>query len=465
MNLVYIHKGAAGCLCRPCPWHTKVFTVKTGLVERMRRSESKSAARRYLLPWAVLLMIDLPTAHAQGAYSPVRNSPAFRLDRDFGHTSFGLGQARGFSMNQEKGAPTAPIQLGSGRGSSYGGGAGRRPRGQPNTVYQDAFAGGTRLLGEPAGPGVQTLSLSKARPGSLLNTMDLLTFRGYNPFYRGSQTDIDRAQAKYASWGSPEIVAKRKDQLSPTTRPTGEQDDAATIPKLTMKDLVRNQLSARRETHETRAKQAMKTGEYQQACDELVLADASVMNDPDTRVYLKLMFAYACIAAQQYDEALNAISWVLSRDPKEGGNSVPLMLNKLRDVPSMYAQLKDYTDRGAELDLHMARQDIQKSPAPATLKAMVAWGKNDTSDAKFSARMLADQVNQLLMADKSLEQGNLYARWLRLYDYMQLADQGGQPAVTAKRTKETEKRPGPVEPGRLTLDAVPNRSPSAGQPR
>ena len=276
---------------------------------------------------------------------------------------------------------------------------------------------------------------------------------------------MDKAQARYASWGSPEVVAKRKDQLSPTTRPAGEQDDAATIPKLTMKDLVRNQLSARRETHETRARQAMKTGEYQQACDELVLADASVMNDPDSRVYLKLLFAYACIAAQQYDEALNAISWVLSRDPKEGGKSVPLMLNKLRDVPSMYAQLKDYTDRGADLDLHMARQDIQKSPAPATLKAMLAWGKNDTSNAKYYARMLADQVNQLIMADKSLEQGNLHTRWLRLYDYMQLADQGGQPAVTAERTKETEKRPGPVEPGRLTLDAIPKSSPSAGQPR
>jgi hypothetical protein len=270
---------------------------------------------------------------------------------------------------------------------------------------------------------------------------------------------MDRAQARYASWGSPEIVEKRQDLASPTTRPAGGQDAAATTPKLTMEDLVRNQLTTRREIHEARARQALKAGDYQKACDELVLADASVMNAPDLRVYLKLLFVYACIAAQQYDEAFNAISWILSRDPKEGGSSVPVMLNRFRDVPSMYARLKDYTDRGIELDQQMTKRDVQSSPASAALKAIMAWGKNDASTAKYYARMLADHVKQLMLADKSREQNTMYTRWLRLQDYMQLADQGGQPAVTAELTRETEKRPGPIEPGRLTLDAVPKGSP------
>jgi hypothetical protein len=214
-----------------------------------------------------------------------------------------------------------------------------------------------------------------------------------------------------------------------------------------------------------RAKQALKAGDYLKACDELVLADASVMNAPDLRVYVKLLFMYTCIAAQQYDEAFNAISWILSRDPKEGGSSVPVMLNRFRDVPSMYARSQDYTDRGTELDQHMTKQNTQSLSGFVTLKAMIAWGKNDTSTAKYYARMLADQSKQLMLTNKSREQDALYSRWLRLQDYMQLADQGGQPTVTAERTRKTEKRPEPIESGRLTLDAVPKGSPSAGPPR
>ena len=427
---------------------------------------------RYLLPWAVLLLSGVPVAHAQittggvGARSPSLQSPATRLVRNFGNATF--GQAKGFSMDRSKEPPAqirSPAPLGSGLGRSYGGGAARRPSGLAGGFNPGAFAGGTRLLGMPNGLGMQLTSLRGTRPGTLLNALNHMTSSGYDPRFRGSQTAMDRAQERFASWGSPEMVAKREEPSFPTTRPAGGEDAAATAPKLTMEDLVRNQLSARREIHEMRARQFLKAGDYQPACDELALADASVMNAPDTRVYLKLLFAYACIAAQQYDEALNAISWVLSRDPKDGGNSVPVMLNKFRDVPSMYASLKDYTDRGIELDQYLTRQDIRNSPAPSALKAMMAWGKNDASNAKYYARLLADQVKQLFLADKTLEQNVWYMRWFRLQDYIQLADQGGQSAGTAVRTRETGKRPGPIVPGRLTLDAVSAGPPSAGPPR
>ena len=450
--------GPVGCLCRPCPGHTKGLTVKMGLVEEMRRSESRSAATRYLLPLAVLLLSGVPMAHAQT--SPVVDSPATRLDRNFGNPAF--GRAQGFSMGRNKEAPAAarsPMSLGSSLGRSYGAGPAGRPRGPAGGFNPGAFAGSTRLLGSRAGQGMQMMSLRGARRGTLLNTLDLITSRGYNPRFRGSQTAMDQAQAMFASWGSPEMVAKRQGPAFPATRPAGGQDAGATAPKLTMEDLVRNRLSARREIHEMRARQTLKAGDYQQACDELELADASVMNAPDARVYLKLLFAYACIAAQQYDEAFNAVSWVLSRDPKEGGNSVPVMLNKFRDVPSIYARLKDYTDRGVELDQYLARQDMRNTPAPTAMKAMMAWGKNDAANAKYYARLLADQVKQLLV-DKSREQDVRVTQWLRLQDYMQLADQGGQPVSTPERALETGKRPGSIEPGRLTLDAVP-----AGPPR
>jgi len=265
------------------------------------------------------------------------------------------------------------------------------------------------------------------------------------------------------SWGPPEVIAKRSGLSFPQTQPAGEGDGSAAKTRLTMQELVKNQLDARRQVFEARALRAFKAREYHEACDLLVMADASVLDDWERRIRMKMLFIFAAIAAEQYQEAANALGWILGRDVGTGADFIPGTLNQFRDVASFYSQPQDFNEHAIKLDVFINGPLIQGSPLAPALKAIMAWGENDPANAKFYARQLVDEVKKDIETNKSLANNPLAMAWLRLFDYMQLADPTGQPVTMGipssqpetTRAGQTENRPEIARPNSLTVRAVP----------
>jgi hypothetical protein len=230
-----------------------------------------------------------------------------------------------------------------------------------------------------------------------------------------------------------------------------------------MQELVKNQLDSRRQIYEARALRAFKTREYHEACDQLVLADTTVLDDPERRIRLKMFFIYAAIAAEQFQEASNALNWILSRDVRTGADFIPGALNQFRDVASLCAQPQDVNEHAIRLELFVARPLVRETPIAFALRAVMAWGGGDPANAKFYARLLVDEVTKTIEANRALANNPQNMSWLRLYDYMQLADPTGQPVAVRSSSSQPENAPsGQMErrseaarPNSLTLRAVP----------
>jgi hypothetical protein len=238
------------------------------------------------------------------------------------------------------------------------------------------------------------------------------------------------------------------------TQPAGAPGVPSNAPKVTLQQLVKNTLDGRRAVCEERALAALKAGQYHEACDQLTLADATAMEEPEQRVYLKMLFCYAALAAQQYQEAFNAMRWVISRENKDGGKAVPAALGRCRDVASLYGNSKDYSDQVALLDRTLPREgDPSMQPATrlraSVLRAIAAWGGNDSANAKYHAQRAAALSPLVLEPEERAEY------WPRLEQYLAAAEKGGDsPGFVPTSPVETGKRP-TTRPGLLTIEAVP----------
>lgn len=250
------------------------------------------------------------------------------------------------------------------------------------------------------------------------------------------------------------MVAKRSEVTVPRSQPADTPSVGSETPKVTLQQLVKNTLDGRRAICEARALAAFKAGRYHEACDQLVLADATAIEEPDQRVYLKLLFCYAAFAAQQYQEVYNAMRWVVTRDYDDGGRAVPSALGRLRNVSSLYGNPKEYMDQVTLLERSLPREeDQQRYPEirlqASALRALAAWGSNDTANARYYAGRAGKAGEQI--TEPALK--GLY--WARLEVYMAAAERGeDSPQFTPSSPGDTPNR-SPGRPGLLTLEAVP----------
>ncbi|HSW46281.1 MAG TPA: hypothetical protein VLM89_11995 [Phycisphaerae bacterium] len=320
------------------------------------------------------------------------------------------------------------------------------------------MVGGTVFLG--AGTSATELLDPNFRSPSfkLLVGVESLVKSGYNPAIPGTRVGLALAQSRFSSWGPPEVISKRSTYALPHTQPADGEAAAVAAPRMAMQDLVRNRLDARREVYEHRARQAFKAADYHEACDQLALADATVMHDPERRLQMKLWFVYAAIAGEQFEEAAKTLEWILMRDPSQGA-SVVAVLNQYRDIAPLYGNPQDMIDHATALELYASRTRARSTPASGALRAIMAWGRADPANAKYHARQLADEIRKALQADRTRENDPRTTCWLRLYDYMQLTEGGEQPVLKQEEPREAGKRPMRAEPGSLTLRALSLPSP------
>jgi len=319
------------------------------------------------------------------------------------------------------------------------------------------------LLGPRTGSGGFSVRLSQMPPSPLLSSIGSMMLRGTNSLVPGVSTTVQEAQIRYSSWGTPELVAKRSGIMPPQTRPAEEVSGSTAEARFTIQELVKNQLDARRQIYESRAFRAYKDRKYHEACDQLVLADTTVQDDPERRIRLKLFFVFAAIAAEQYQEASNALNWILKRDVRTGADFIPGVLNQCRDVASLCAQPQEFSDQVIQMELFIANPQVQNKPIALSLRAIMAWGGNDPANAKFYAHLLIEELEKFLDANRDLADDPEVMSWRRLYDYMQLADPTGQPVVVKSPTSQPESAPsgqmeqgsGDARPSSLTLRAVP----------
>jgi len=172
---------------------------------------------------------------------------------------------------------------------------------------------------------------------------------------------------------------------------------------------------------------AFQAGRYQQACEQLVLADAAASSDLSQRIYLRLWHVYACIAAQQYAQAVNSVSWLLQREPDENVPAGAQTLNRFRDIRSFYGQPGDYVEHSRILERFAAAN--RERPDMAVLEAMWAWGRGDTVNAKWHARRFIEALDRELaqrQTETSLANQGATS-WHRLVALFEEAEKIGAP--------------------------------------
>lgn len=283
------------------------------------------------------------------------------------------------------------------------------------------------------------------RAGRTLRMIDALSVNGYMPMQGLAQAPLDRERNRFASWGSPEIVSRRSDLLVPQTQPAVVPDS----PKVGLDDLVKNSLESRRSVYLARAFEELKAGDYHAARDQLMLADATAINAPRERVYVKLLFCFTCLAAEQYVEAETALRWVLRRDYQNGAGEVPSALRELRDVRSLYGDAKAYESQMAMLERYLGRVEVRGTPSEALLRAIASWGAGDVANARYHARQAAELFRQAEVPGED---------WSRLGIYFAAAEKSGEslPSESIKPAEPVGREANPPQrSGLLTMEAVP----------
>jgi len=259
-----------------------------------------------------------------------------------------------------------------------------------------------------------------------LRQIDQILFRGWDPLARGSTAGLTREAARYASWGSPELVVRRAGsgtaiRLSGTSVSEDDSIEAGeTIParKVTLQERVEKRLSARSRVFEAQALTAFREGRYQEACDQVMLAEGSAMNDLENRVYLRMFHVYTSIAAREYSQAINSLYWLLKQQSDEGRVACAKALNRFRDIQSFYGHAADYSLHTRDLELYLAR----RSGDMIALQAIWAWGAGDVTNAKWHAQRLIEAVEKRIAEQR--EAGRVAtSAWLRFVDVIKEAEQ------------------------------------------
>ena len=177
--------------------------------------------------------------------------------------------------------------------------------------------------------------------------------------------------------------------------------------------------------------EAFRAGHYQIARDQLILADAAAAGDLQQRIYLRLWHVYACIAAQEYSQAINNIYWLLHQDAGEQGVAGADVLNQFRDVRSFYGQRAEYVEHDQRLMQYLAAN--RQRPEVIILDAMWSWGKGEVTLAKGHARRFVEAVDRYMLQQQA-ETGVAapeQAPWYRFVTLFEEAERAGKAVPAA----------------------------------
>lgn len=375
------------------------------------------------------------SALTQRSVSPSQASPSNRLLQSFGRVGGSYYDTQHFqykrSVNdlsttgfnpaaRDRARRQSAAQRGR-SGSMMGGRmsnwAGQRMRGSSLLGRQRGYSGlfrGTRLAIPSHG-------------GQLLSSVGRATFKGWSRYQNAFQypRELGVVATKYAYWGAPEFVAKRSESTSQINLGQEQEDVTIPAPKISLQERVKNNLSSRRKVYEIRAKEAFKAGDYHRACAQLELALATIVDEYDEQMYLKLVHIYASIASEQYNGAMRTIVWVASENPATGGLRNPQILNRFRNVGSFYGDREEYETHRQKLTTFLEAQP--QGPKVLAMRAFLAWGVGDVAEATFYARQILDSNAPVA------EGADVINRLRRLHEMMQQAQQVSQ----AKETEST----------------------------
>ena len=179
-----------------------------------------------------------PRAGGPG-YMPSLSGPSQELQQGFG----GRYGASPSYMRTRTAADVAMASPGGVSSSSGGGSSRRGAGGRAGGFDLSSFASGTQLLSRSSGSGLDASYSRHARPGQLLSRVGLLASDGYMPVQGMNREAMDFTRNRLASWGSPEIVAKRSETSLAQTQPAGAPGVSAAAPKVTLQQLVKNSLA------------------------------------------------------------------------------------------------------------------------------------------------------------------------------------------------------------------------------
>lgn len=219
---------------------------------------------------------------------------------------------------------------------------------------------------------------------------------------------VAQGESEYRGWFQPEVVRR-------LSRPEDgiEENGAFSLSSanLSLQDLVKNQLRARRETSLAKGWEAFRQGKYQEACSQFGLAGAASADDPEVIPAVKMAQFFAQMAARQFSEASRTLHWLLESDdaivqwlladPKYGPRpSGPTLLDQAAEAGSQFGSPQDrhafiYNQLRPELN---QRQQASGDAAQATISfelhalwLVILWSNPETrSTAAFDARSLAN---------------------------------------------------------------------------
>lgn len=327
------------------------------------------------------------------ATRPSLSPPSKKLTNEFGRVGSRLGGNDAGTLGRSPGNVAMTTIGGDLRQAGSRAGAARQQGG----AYQPSS---TRLLAGGRGGSQLTAQapwLRYARPGTLLQRVQNTAFLGASPTGARWQGAFDRDTTRLGSWGAPELLTRRAQTDSQIDLPPVGEDSSAVesmpAPRLTMEQVIKNRLDSRGEMYEARAREAFKAGRYQEAVSLLSLADTTALGDAKRRIPLKLTLVYAHMAARQFSESLNALSWVLGEVGEDGIGDAAAVFNQFRDVGGMlYADSGDYAAHAEMADRFAASQ--LREPTFRALRAMAAWGRGDVNRAIPVARELAEEMRR-----------------------------------------------------------------------
>ena len=371
------------------------------------------------------------TAQAQGSRvgmsQPSLSPPSSRLSRNFGRVGGYIGSNQAYSPYQTTpgSVAKAPRNTTQQRRRSRGApGRSARPR---NPYATGTFGQGSSGMrrgrsGLSMRPGISnTLRYRSINAPSAMSNFRRAMLAGKQPLSRVETARRVSGQTTQKNWIQPEVVERITSPSEGTPR-RGNRS-AINPPGVSLEALVDNYVAARRTTYLSRAWATFADGQYRDTQNMLLLANAASAQDPASKPPIKLALVYAGVAAQQYWQAIESLSWLLKNDPETGEPRDPSVFNQIPNVRSLYG-----ASHGRDYDVHMRLVENFSAQNPDSaaargLWAVTLWGSGDRANAIFQAnRIQSNTSNGSLFSGlaEALKQANQYREPTRKTDLMDL---------------------------------------------
>lgn len=232
----------------------------------------------------------------------------------------------------------------------------------------------------------------------------------------------------YLEWVPRELIAGGATSLDADTtvlyQPVVSSEPPAQAvdenePKRSLSELVSSHLGSLRKSYTAQGWQAFERGDYQVASRMFSLAENTALDDAEERAYIKIIMVYNGIAARQYAQASNSLSWLLEQDPLTGRFRHARAFNRIFDangvktIGALYEppgsagrssgyQNPAYLSHNQAVET-AATQDQTSAPMKALL-AMVDWGRDRRGNAVSTARKIAPKDGRLSLLGAVLEE-------------------------------------------------------------